>query len=658
VLGRFVPELSQLTIVRDPDHIVDDEVLLSALRDRGYDVLFFEEPLAFRLLFERDHRQRWSAGEAAELIVVDRSIGTGAEALPYDIVRGAGSEVHLGLAELFPDLAVSVVKELTADDRERLFYLIQQTPPTVSRPLGDTRTRDYVLAVLHDARPASWQQGWQWIAFLVRLHTMERSISGSLRARLLEQVTSHGLPDAQQIELFLDSPVAFFAFMAAEWSHFLDRTFGSPDTAVGATAHLDFKGHELRTPLMTLFASGRLAPMAHPSADAAIRAGFGFGVVYDAALSRRAQTRQLLDALESELPAASDRHGKWLHFAWRYAELRALRDEGDGVDEQEAGRMGRLQAAVDERFTHWLRDRFGALSDLPPRPPVMVHHVARRMAARRQEHGGRCALIVIDGLALAQWTVLRDTVARSAERTNAGTFHEGAVFAWIPTLTSVSRQAAFAGERPFVLGDSLGGTDREERFWRRFWENEGLEAHEVDYRRGLRDWSDDDVERWLSPPRLRAIGLVIDRVDRIVHGAELGTPGAHRLMELWAKRGALARLVRSLLDRGFEVHLTSDHGNVEAEGIGAPRDGAAAEARGERVRIFRDQNLRARVAATIPESIEWAPIGLPQDYFPLIAPRRTAFVTRGEQIVAHGGVSLEEVIVPWIEITAVSGASR
>jgi hypothetical protein len=51
-----------------------------------------------------------------------------------------------------------------------------------------------------------------------------------------------------------------------------------------------------------------------------------------------------------------------------------------------------------------------------------------------------------------------------------------------------------------------------------------------------------------------------------------------------------------------------------------------------------------------PEAVEWPRIGLPDDYFPLLAPPRSAFIPVGEYSVSHGGMSLEEVVVPFVEI--------
>ena len=68
------------------------------------------------------------------------------------------------------------------------------------------------------------------------------------------------------------------------------------------------------------------------------------------------------------------------------------------------------------------------------------------------------------------------------------------------------------------------------------------------------------------------------------------------------------------------------------------------------VRIYQDNVLRTQVKQDYPNAVEWQLKGLPEKYFPLIAPNRSAFVQKGKIIVGHGGISLEETIVPFITI--------
>ena len=117
----------------------------------------------------------------------------------------------------------------------------------------------------------------------------------------------------------------------------------------------------------------------------------------------------------------------------------------------------------------------------------------------------------------------------------------------------------------------------------------------------------------------------------------------------------MAHLLDALFDDGFAAFLTSDHGNLEAEGCGRPLEGAVADLRGERVRVYPDALLRARVKEHFPNALEWPALGLPENYLPLLAPGRSAFVREGEHVVAHGGISLEELVVPFVQIERLPG---
>jgi len=219
-----------------------------------------------------------------------------------------------------------------------------------------------------------------------------------------------------------------------------------------------------------------------------------------------------------------------------------------------------------------------------------------------------------------------------------------------PTITSVSRQAAFAGKPPIYFPASIHTTHKEASLWGQFWADQGLTGNEVVYAKGLGDGDIDKVRELLSYPRVRIAGLVIDKVDKIMHGMELGAAGMHNQVRQWAGQGFMLELIDLLLELKFHIFLSSDHGNVEATGWGRPAEGAVADIRGERVRVYPDNLLRSGVKQRFPEAIEWPPLGLPDDYLALLASRRNAFIRDGETIVGHGGISIEELIVPLIEI--------
>jgi hypothetical protein len=254
---------------------------------------------------------------------------------------------------------------------------------------------------------------------------------------------------------------------------------------------------------------------------------------------------------------------------------------------------------------------------------------------------------MVDGLAMDQWVVMREALV---SRGPGFRFREQAVFAWIPSITSVSRQAAFAGKPPLFFPNSIQTTEKEHPLWVQFWSDQGLTHNEIVYAKGLGDGDLESISEKLSHPRARVAGVVIDKIDKIMHGMELGTAGMHNQVRQWAQQPYLNKLLDLLLDRGFHVYLTSDHGNIEAEGCGRPTEGAIADYRGERVRIYPDMNLRSKIKECFPASLEWNPVGLPDDYLALLAPDRKAFVRGNERTVCHGGISIEELIVPFVQV--------
>ena len=74
------------------------------------------------------------------------------------------------------------------------------------------------------------------------------------------------------------------------------------------------------------------------------------------------------------------------------------------------------ESLLDAAFLKWLLDRYGSLYNQPPTPPVMVHHVPKAMAASSNDGGnGRIALLVIDGMSVGQWAVIREVMREHAD---------------------------------------------------------------------------------------------------------------------------------------------------------------------------------------------------------------------------------------------------
>ena len=74
------------------------------------------------------------------------------------------------------------------------------------------------------------------------------------------------------------------------------------------------------------------------------------------------------------------------------------------------------------------------------------------------------------------------------------------------------------------------------------------------------------------------------------------------------------------------------------------------------MRVYRSEALLGESTTTNPGTVRLDIAGLPANFMPLYAGGRTAFVSNGEQVVVHGGISVEELIVPFVKIGYVGRA--
>ena len=656
VLREFTPGVSRLTLVSDPDALLLEERVLEGVRQRGFELIPFGDSIAFRYAYESRFRSYWDRGEQTELVVVLRSPRQDLDDLPYDLLQ-AGRRLSFNLSEIFPNLSYPVVSDLDRADLDLLYRAQKHYSP---EPLGDNGTNDFALRHVFEIAPELIKETPDLLRVLFRRHHQNRSVPRSLDARFIELLRRDGRFSAWALEEIIPDREAFFRFIQERWPAFLDTISEEEPHSVeeecdrhqlqySGPAYLPFDHHDVRVYIDTFFAEGLLKTIHYDRAmdlrEKWVRIGIRTSETEDDEAHR---LEKLVELAKQEFPANDARHPEWLQFAFLWAEITGIMLKNRDISGEVRKEVTELAGRVESGFHEWVERRFSGLYNLPAIPPVMVHQISRYLGREVVEGTDkRVALVVLDGLALDQWLEIRKALTAQDPKL---LFRERAVFAWIPTITSISRQAIFAGTPPMYFPNSLERTDREPVQWRKSWEEFGLNRAEVGYFRGVDPAERDEVIAMADDNRVRVLGLVVNKVDQILHGMELGAAGMLQQSRQWAEQGDLRALLDDLLERNFEVFLTSDHGNMEAKGVGLPAEGVAADIREKRVRVFRDQGLRRTTAEKFPGSIEWPCIGLPEHFLPLMAPRGSAFTGEGLVAVAHGGPSLEELVVPWVKI--------
>lgn len=657
ILVHFTPEIavfSPVTVVADPDRLLSEQQILSALRERGFEVVSFDDPILFRYVYESRFRGHSTEPHAPRLIVASAD---GDRVIPFDI-RSCAVQVSrvlsFGLAALFPRLTPSVVAELNRDDLDALFRAQQIHQP---EPLGENATRDFILRHVCGVAPELIRGPADLVRVLLQRHYQERQYPHSLDLRFISLVRSSGTFGDWPLEAIVPDRSTFMTFLQERWDRFIRMKAGQAvrdePLMVAGPEDLPFEYPDIRVYIDNLCLEGALKPIQGVSKEALGDTWLAVGVMAEAEEAVGERFRKLTSHLSGQIPGPSAVYTEWLTFAYRWAEWNVLRHQvANGAFEALATLASDAQTAIDTAFQDWLLRNYGALASLPYIPyPVMVHQIALSMAYgwSPTATAKKKALIVVDGLAIDQWLLLRDSLGPTFQLAESG------AFAWIPTLTAISRQSIFAGEPPLFFASSLNTTSKEEQHWRRFWENHGVRRGKIAY---VKQKAQEDIREFVARVNECAdesgcivLGLIISVIDDAVHGSVMGSGGLHAQIRYWGQGGHLRSLLECLTDKDFEIYITADHGNVEAKGMGKPNVGVVAEQRGERAHVLPDESIRSAVHALFPKSICWPSIGLPEAFLPLIAQGRDAFITEGETTVCHGGLAIEEVIVPYIRVT-------
>jgi len=639
ILAGLVPEVNKLTLVADPDHLLSEEKLQIALKEKDFDLLEYEGKIEFRYIYESQYRDR----DSNELIVLVHQETL--DDLPYDIVDQS-RHLSFNLGKLFPHLSYPIVSQLDKRYFDKL-YNVQEAQG--SNAMGDRKTMDFILRHIFEITTDLIQDKVSLLKCLLRCHYSHLNIPDALQKHLLSELRKNSEFKEWPLESILVDAESFYAFLQEDWPHYLDEINNGevkekPVVPYGGktSKEVPFGHDDILVYIDNLFVEGKLRPITLQgiSLDQTNWARCG---IKDEDNAERIE--RLYELLEKELPGIESSYEEWLSYASKWANLSAMEHTDiNGTKDQYRAFSDKLHSL----FSDWLQKHYASLANIPPMRTAMVHHIPRRLSRELDDNSKtKIALIVADGLAMDQWVTMRLVLE---ERRSDLVIREGASFAWIPTLTSVSRQAIFSGKMPIYFADSINSTSKEPKLWQQFWEDHGLTKMQIAYSKSLgKGDASSDLNDVIMPAKTKAIGLVINTVDDIMHGMELGASGMHNQVKQWVEQGYLENMLDGLLDQGFEVWLTSDHGNIECYGKGRPSEGVIAETRGERVRIYPTEELRDRVGSQFSFAKPWNSVALPSGYFPLMAEKESAFIREGDSVVGHGGISIEEVIVPFIK---------
>lgn len=315
ILKEFTPKVARLTLVADPDGLLLEEGILEGVRERGFELIPFEDHIAFRYAYESKFRLRWDRGEHTDLVVVLRSQASDLSGLPYDLLQ-AGRRLSFNLGDIFPNLSYPVVTALDRGDLDALYEAQKRHAPG---QLGDNATKEFVLRHVFEIAPELVKQPSDLLRVLLRRHYRGQRIPTDLDERFIQLLRQNNVFDDWPLETLVSDREAFFAFLQERWPIFLDREAAKGTSGVRedekpyglsieGPVELPFDHHDIRVYIDNLFVEGLLHSVSHDHADALSKTWVGIGVRTAPIEDRSRRLGKLIDSLQTSIPAEDAKH--------------------------------------------------------------------------------------------------------------------------------------------------------------------------------------------------------------------------------------------------------------------------------------------------------------------------------------------------------------
>lgn len=338
----------------------------------------------------------------------------------------------------------------------------------------------------------------------------------------------------------------------------------------------------------------------------------------------------LLDEAVS-LAEAAVSHRDWTPVAISYGKAAMFQHSGIALRG-----FYKKQQQIESAFVKWIEAKYGMLSGVVDRKrPVLLSKVNDFI----RKGNDKIALIVMDGMSFENFF----TIQRMLEH-EPFTYDVQASFSFFPTVTSVARQSIFSGKLPQEHSKPFS-LENEEKQWFAYWREHGYRDQEIAF------FKEEEPE---IPIQTKVVGIVVNICDDLMHDELQGLSGLQQGVENWAKNMHLVKLLQNLQERGFAVYMTADHGNTSAVAEGRfVKPGVLAEPASRRAVIY--QSFADAIELDKFTTERYSGTYLPEGYTAYLFDAGTSYGDRGKEYITHGGMTLEEAVVPFVRIGAYHG---
>ncbi len=314
---------------------------------------------------------------------------------------------------------------------------------------------------------------------------------------------------------------------------------------------------------------------------------------------------------------------------------------------------------IVSQYQKWLR------SD---RRPVLSPDVTSRFVVPALKQNRQVVYIVVDCLRLDQWMMLEPLVA------DLYTVDRHYYFSLLPTATPFARNALFAGIFPDEIhqaypdnyqGDEGSLNRMEDQLLADNLARHGLRLDkQAKFHKIYNNTEGEELAKHVSDLfGSRLITFVFNFLDILAHGRSsnmilkeiAGTEAAFRsLTKSWFVHSPLFTILKAFAERDCTVVLTSDHGSVLCQ-RGTMAHGRRTTSTNLRYKYGDNLNSDPAESILIKKPREWrlppftistTYIIAKEDFYFVYPNNYNEMVRRFQNSFQHGGISLEEMVVP------------
>lgn len=312
---------------------------------------------------------------------------------------------------------------------------------------------------------------------------------------------------------------------------------------------------------------------------------------------------------------------------WFVVNLLVAENINNGITSRYQGGILDLIEEINNEFQDFLSKNFkNLITSSAVKRPKIVSRILDHL--NQEEREKKVALLVIDGLSYWQYLMLKKNFPCEFK------IDENITHSWVPSVTELSRQAIFKGAIPDY--DYIQNPRNEEKLWRAYWKAKGFYDYEVDYHYNE-----------LKNTNANRLAIVLKDLDEKMHGSE-DYKDLIPLTQNWIERTNVEKIVQQLLEKGFEIYLTTDHGNIQAKGwrnLRGKEKLGTHNSKSQRHLNYSEDWIAENFLENNPDLGQY----VARDENTLYFKNDFSFSSK-DRLITHGGSHILEVLIPFIKI--------